>query len=677
MKQRSKLQKQSEEMKLFRIATAAVLFAWCLVWSLVCRAEPVLPTLFSDHMVLQQGAEIYVWGKADPAERVSVSLAGRSGAATADAAGRWSVRLPALLASGPFTLTVQGKMTIVFKDVMIGEVWVASGQSNMAFMLSGAEGAAVEVPKADYPQLRLFSVPRRISLSPQQNTLPAAWQICTPDTAKSFSAVAYFFARELHRNLNVPVGIIQSSWPGTTIEEWIDRDTLHADTDLRPLLEEWERSSPAEKQFAERPLAFELDFDDFELIPVSPNSAPTMLADFKLADFDDGTSRTSFGGSFSYSWADAPDSAFDLVSPGRGGRGFAARVAGTLDGEQDSTLTLHYKLDGSPVDLSSYAGIRFWVRGNGSFRFNSLQPTVTDYDDYSVPVHKASPDWQPVTVWFRDLRQEGWGVMMPFTQGALSGFRIENLTSLGYAPMPVSGLYAGMINPLVPYGFRGVIWYQGESNALKAQQYRKLLPALIASWRKETKKENLDFLIVQLPNHGAIPDQPGDSAWAELREAQFETVQRVPHTGLAVTIDVGDPNDVHPHRKLEVGQRLALWALGATYNKPIGYSGPLYESAKIAKPEVRIQFTHVGGGLEARGGGALQGFAIAGADRKFHWADARIEGDAVVVSSRDVASPVAVRYAWGDTPPCNLFNKEGLPASPFRTDDWPGITGAR
>jgi sialate O-acetylesterase len=335
---------------------------------------------------------------------------------------------------------------------------------------------------------------------------------------------------------------------------------------------------------------------------------------------------------------------------------------------------MNYRLDRSPVDMTSYAGIRFWVRGNGSFRFKSVQPTIGDYDDYATPILNASADWQPVTVWFRDLRQEGWGVVMPFTQSLLAGFAIEILTTLGYAPMPVSGLYEGMINPLLPYGYRGMIWYQGESNEAKPQQYRKLLPALVASWRKASKNENPDFLIVQLPNYGPTHDQPGDSAWAELREAQLQTVQRVPHTGLAVTIDVGDPKNLHPNRKFEVGQRLAFWALGATYSKPIAYSGPLYDSMKITEQEIRIQFTHVGSGLEARGGGPLQGFAIAGADHKFHWADARIEGDAVVVSGRDVPDPVAVRYAWADSPQCNLFNKDGLPASPFRTDDWAGVT---
>jgi sialate O-acetylesterase len=332
-------------------------------------------------------------------------------------------------------------------------------------------------------------------------------------------------------------------------------------------------------------------------------------------------------------------------------------------------------LDGAAIDLSPFAGIRFWARGDGSFRFRSKQPSVTDWDDYATPVIKATPDWQPVTVMFRDLHQEGWGVTLPFTQNALSGFTIESLTTLEYAPIPVSGLYQGMITPLLPSAFRGVLWYQGESNALKARQYRKLLPALINSWRDASHQNDLEFLIVQLPNHGATPDDPGESAWAELREAQLMTLQHVPRTGMAVTIDVGDPKDLHPHRKLEVGERLALWAEGTVYQQPIEYSGPLYESMGIEGNAIRVRFSHLGSGLEAQGGGELRGFAIAGADRKFHWAEARMEGDSVVVSSREVPSPLGVRYAWADSPLCNLFNRDGLPASPFRTDDWPGITG--
>lgn len=650
------------------VTASSFVFLFLAMGGANCRADPVVPTLFSDHMVLQQLREIHVWGKADPGERITATLSAERASATTDAQGNWSIDLPPLRAGGPFTLSIQGKKEIRLKDVMIGEVWIASGQSNMAFQLEGAEGATVEIPKANHPEIRFFTVPKKIAVSPQENTLPARWEICTSETAKNFSAVAYFFAREMHRKLNVPVGVIESVWPGTAIEEWLAPAALKSDALRKPVSEQATHDNPPDS-VAVKPQPFELEFDDFQLLPASSDSPAKTLA-----NFESGAAQLTTGGWFSYSWNDAPGTTFDLISPGHEKSGFAARISGELDGTQDAILSANYKLDGSAADLTPYAGIRFWVRGNGAFRFRSKQPTITDWDDYSTSLMGASPDWKPVTIWFRDLRQEGWGVSLPLTQEALTGFWIENLTSIGYPTMPPSGLYEGMISPILPYPTRGALWYQGESNALRAYEYRKLLPALIKNWRDAAHQPEMEFLIVQLPNHGAIPTEPGESAWAELREAQLMTIERVPGTGLAVTIDVGDPKDLHPHRKLEVGQRLALWALGTVYGDAIEYSGPLYESMQISGGEARLHFRHVGSGIEAHGDPVLRGFAVAGLDRKFHWADARIDGDTVIVSSREVPSPVAVRYAWGDSPVCNLFNKDGLPASPFRTDDWPGIT---
>jgi sialate O-acetylesterase len=631
-------------------------------------ADPVLPHLLSDHMVLQQGREIHIWGKADPGEMITVTLAEKTSSAQPDASGSWSVRLPAMPAGGPFTVLVRGKKTILLKDVMIGEVWVASGQSNMTFALSDSVGAAEEIPKADYPQIRLFTVPRKIAVEPQSDTLTAAWQICSPVTAKEFSAVAYYFARDLHRNLNVPIGIVESAWPGTMIEEWIDSKTLQGTQERKLDADREDSSFGAGKTSAIGRMPFNLQFDDFELIrdPSSPSAA--------FSNFDDRTSRNSMGGAWSYDWQNGPDTFFDLVAPGHGGAGFAARVAGNMDGSDESRLTARFKPDNSAADLSSYTGIRFWVRGDGSFRVRTVQPTISDWDDYGTSLFQATPDWKPVVVLFRELRQEGWGITKDFAPQALTGFVVESFPASGYPPRPPSGLYEGMITPLKAYSLRGAIWYQGESNALDAYRYRKLLPALIQSWRASWNERDFPFLVVQLPNHGAIPDEPTESAWAELREAQLLTSQQVPNTGIAVTIDVGDPKDVHPHRKAEVGQRLALLALGTTYKKPIVYSGPLYQSMTVEGNKIRIRFANSGSRMEAHGSGQLAGFAIAGADRKFHWAEATIDGVSVVVSSPDVPAPVAVRYAWGDSPRCNLFNEDGLPASPFRTDDWPGIT---
>lgn len=649
-----------ELMRIRRLAFAILLVGLC---SALGWADPALPNLISDHMVMQQAREIHLWGKADPGETIRVTLAGSTGTASADSHGHWSLQLAPMAAGGPFTLQVAGKRTIVVKDVMIGEVWVASGQSNMAFALSGSAGAAEEVPKADYPDIRLFTVPKKVALDPQPDTLPASWQPCTPDSAKDFSAVAYYFARDLHRKLKVPIGIVESAWPGTTIEEWMAPEAAQRDPQVKSLLELWNGSLAPGRS------AFDLEFDDFELL-ADPSTGNKNL---RFSNFDDGSARNTLGGYWTYDLRWAPETTFELVSPGRGGSGFAAQVTGRLDASDDARLTARFQPDGSPADLSAYAGIRFWARGNGSFRFRALEPAITDADDYAATLIHASANWTPITIWFRNLRQEGWGVSKDFTLATLTGFSIEMFSPAGYPPRPASGLYQGMITPLLPFPLRGAIWYQGESNALQARQYRRLLPALIESWRAASHQAQMQFLIVQLPNHGAIPSQPAESAWAELREAQLLTLKGVPATGLAVTIDVGDPKDVHPHRKAEVGQRLALWALAATYKQPIVYSGPLYQSMAVEGTKIRIRFLHTGGGLKAMGG-SLRGFAVAGADRKFHWASAVIEGDSVLVSSPEVAAPVAVRYAWADSPECNLFNAEGLPASPFRTDDWPGIT---
>ncbi len=641
----------------------ALLLLWC-AWSALGWADPALPNLISDHMVLQQGREIHLWGRADPGEFIRVTVAGHTGTATADSRGHWSLRLAPMKAGGPFTLQVAGKRSLTVKDVMIGEVWVASGQSNMAFALHESAGAGEELPKADYPNLRLFTVPKRVALDPQPDTLPASWQLCTPDSAKDFSAVAYYFARDLHRKLKVPIGIVESAWPGTTIEEWMAPEAAQRDPQVKSAFDVWNGSEG--RVFVP---AFDLEFDDFELLadPATGNKS------LSFSNFDDGSASNTLGGYWSYDLRWAPETTFELVAPGRGGSGFAARVMGRLDASDDARLTARFQPDGSPADLSTYAGIRFWARGNGSFLFRAVEPTITDADDYAATLTHASDDWTSVTIWFRDLRQEGWGVVKDFTPATLTAFSIETFSPAGYPPRPASGLYRGMIAPLLPFPFRGVIWYQGESNALQARQYRRLLPALIESWRLASHQDQMQFLTVQLPNHGAIPSQPSESAWAELREAQLLTLNRLPSTGLAVTIDAGDPKDIHPHRKAEVGQRLALWALGTTYKQPIVYSGPLYQSMTVEGSKIRVRFTHTGSGLEAKDG-APRGFAVAGADRKFHWASAVIEGDSAVVFSPDVAAPVAVRYAWADSPECNLFNAAGLPASPFRTDDWPGIT---
>lgn len=653
--------------KLKHIKTPTILFVSLAGLLASAWANPSLPNLISDHAVFQRGRTIHVWGTADAGEKIVVSLSQSKVQTQADSRGSWSVDLPSMRAGGPFRLKVAGDTTIVVEDVLIGEVWIASGQSNMTFALADSAAATEDLPRADYDEIRLFTVPKRLTVSPQSDTLSASWSACTPDSVKEFSAVAYYFARKLHHDLHVPIGIIESAWPGTAIEEWTAPEAVQIDPEIKPLLDEWNTHEGNGSAAGRQP--FDLQFDDFELLPLPGGSRGPVV----LSNFDDGTAINSLGGYWSYDAKAARDTAFDLVSPGYLDKGFAAHVSGRIDASDDSRLLMRFHQDLSPADLSAYGGMRFWVRGDGSLRFRSLQPTIADWDDYSIPLVHATPNWTPVTIWFRDLRQEGWGVTHDFTPQSLTGIAIECLPHPGYPLRPATSLYGGMISPLLEYSFRGVIWYQGEGNALRAHEYRSLLPALIQSWRAVSHQPDMPFLIVQLPNHGAIPEQPTDSAWAELRDAQFLTAKKLKDVGLAVIIDVGDPKDLHPHRKVEIGERLALWALGTTYHEPLTYSGPLYASMSVATNTVRVRFSNIGSGLVAKGGD-LRGFAIAGKDRKFYWASASIYGDSVVISSPEVQDPIAVRYAWGDSPDCNLFNAEGLPASPFRTDDWPGIT---
>ena len=618
-------------------------------------ANPTLPPLFGNHMVLQQGREVPVWGWAEPQERITVSILDQSRQTTADAAGRWRLALPALPAGGPYRLTVQGNRTVVIDDVLVGEVWICSGQSNMAFSLDRAATAAQDLPDADYAGIRLFQVKERSVLQPVETTPGAAWQQLTPESVRGFSAVGYLFARRLHKELGVPVGMIQSTWSGTVAELWTSNAALQSSPELQPLLKAWDSADERTHALAARPADFQLDFDGFELVRADGSAEPVHPE-------------------WSFNWESARNSHFEMIQSGRAGRGFVARLSGGLEADESPALTSGFAPHHAPLDLSQYVALRFYCRGQGAYRFDVLEPAVRDADEFNIPAIEATPGWQPVTIRFADLKQAGWGVKQSLTPNALSGFRILPLRAAGSVPLPPASLFNGMIAPLAPYAMRGVIWYQGEGNAGRAFEYRTLLPALIGSWRQAWKQGEFPFLVVQLPEFGARREQPSESAWAELREAQLLTLKNTPNVGLAVAMGLGEAGNVHPNRKAEVADRLALWALGTTYGRSGEFSGPLFNSARIEANTMRVRFQHTGAGLALTSGSDLRGFAIAGSDRKFYWASARLEGGEVVVSSPQVQAPVAVRYDWADNPEGNLANSAGLPASPFRSDEWPGVT---
>jgi len=634
-------------------------------------AEVSVSPLIGDHMVLQQGRPFRIWGQAAPGEAITVTLAGGTASATAGAEGRWAVELGPLAAGGPHTLEIVGSNRLRFEDVLVGEVWIASGQSNMEFPLTRAANGEEEIAAARFPRIRLFTVPKATAEEPQR-AAGGEWRPCSPETVGDFSAVAYFFGRELRQTLGVPVGLIHTSWGGTPAEAWTSRGALLASPELKPLVEDLDRlrSDPAVMDAYQRAMA-EWEKTNVALDP--GNEGET--AGFASPGFDDNAWETM---ELPQYWEAAGldidgavwfRRAVEIPEAWRGKdlelslgalddsdtTYFDGVVVGTTGTETPSYWThpRRYRVPGRLVtSRHAVIAVRVWDRGgDGGFAGSPKDLTLRPADGAGEPLGLAGE-------WRRHV-ERAVGPINP---------------DWGSQPLNPSGqnaptmLYNAMIAPLLPYTIRGAIWYQGESNADRARQYRTLFPAMIRDWRSGWGQGDFPFYFVQLANYMKRADQPGESDWAELREAQRLTLC-TPATGMAVAIDIGEADDIHPTDKQDVGHRLALNALARTYHRHVEFSGPDYRHFEIVGGQIRLAFDHAEG-LDAKGG-ALHGFAIAGADRRFVWADARIDGKAVVVSSPEVAAPVAVRYGWADNPDCTLVNGAGLPASPFRTDDWP------
>ena len=470
----------------------------CLCLVAPARADVELNNMFGDHMVLQRGIKNKIWGRADPGEEVAVTLAAQTHATRAGADGAWQVFLdPITEYGGPHTLTVKGKNTVTFTDVLIGEVWVCSGQSNMQWGVNQSADPDLEKAAAKFPNIRLISVPQ-VGTQERQWNFNGRWQACTPETVADFSAVGYCFGRQLHQTLGVPIGLIDNAWGGSAAEAWVNRETLAAHPRLKAIHERWAKAEAA-----------------------------------------------------------------------------------------------------------------------------------------------APPD---------DKQMQG-----------------------NQRP---GNIHAGVLAPAIGYGIQGVIWYQGETNAGRAHEYRELFPLLITSWRREWGLGDFAFYWVQLADFRAERTEPGESDWAELRESQTMTMKAVPNGGQAVTIDLGEGTDIHPKNKQGVARRLARWALAETYKVPgIVCQSPLYRSMEKADHKLALTFDHVTGGWRPFDVAEPVGFTIAGADKKFVPAKAAIAKDGrIEVWSDAVPEPIAVRYAWADNPICNMYSGAGLPLTPFRTDDFPGIT---
>ncbi len=640
----------------------------CGLWSvggaevLAVEGRPFLHPLFSDHAVLQRRVEVPVWGWTTPGARVIVSLAHQMMLAKADASGRWEARLGPFNAGGPFELRAEGPETAVIKDVMIGDVWLCSGQSNMEWPVALAQNAETEIAAADFPGIRLFTVPRNIALAPVE-TFEASWAVCSPASVADFSAVGYFFGRELHRELGTPIGLIDASWGGTVAEAWTSAGALNDLADFRPAVAEaaeWEKHAAEAEAIYERRMREWWAAND-------PGSQPE--AAWAAAEMDDSRWAEM---ALPAHWEEAGLPGFDGIVWFR--RKFA--VPKTWRGDD---LMLHLaKVDDADttfINGRQIGNMRLWNRQRVyrvpasllKAEANTIAVRVLDTGGgggiYGSPdemflrsADAAKAGAQPLAGW--------WKYQASTEMSALKRLPQQP----GASPNAAAVLYNGMIAPLLSGAIKGAIWYQGESNANRPAQYRTLLPTMITDWRARFGAGDFPFLIVQLANFLQRETEPTDPDWAALREAQALAASQDEQTGLAVSIDIGEANDIHPRNKQEVGRRLALAARKIGYGQNIVSSGPQYSRMTVSGRSIVLSFDSIGSGLTAKGGGKLKGFSIAGTDGRFIWADAEISGDQVVVSSPQVPAPAAVRYAWANNPECNLYNREGLPAVPFRTD---------
>ena len=677
-------------MKLLRPLTCAVLLL-PLLGSLQADVQP--NALFSNNAVLQQGKEIPVWGTARDGESVTVEIDNQKVSTTAKA-GQWQVRLKSLKAGGPYEMKITGDNSLVLTNLLVGEVWVCSGQSNMYFKLSEAENAEAEIAQSENPQLRQFSVPLKASQEPVNNA-KSSWSAATPATSGKFTAVGYYFGKKIQSELQVPVGLILTSWGGTPSEAWTSPDALDTHPEFKGVREmKWNELN----DYTEKKRLFVEGMTTW----VKANGREDKPAG----------DASAFAGLDATAEGWNPIKLPGLVkAPGLPEAGAVwLRKEITFDHPITSSQLINLPIDG-------FDSI-YW---NGKLlkqtRFQDFEGVGSSrsWGPYQIPAHDVKPGknvlavrlYEPVgpakitgAPKLNSLDLTGdWQAKAEYAFPPIDPQKLATAPPLiALAPKAynaASYLFNGMIRPLLPYSIRGVIWYQGETNTPRAYQYRTAFPLLITDWRQQWQQGEFPFYFCQLANYTAKKSQPEESSWAELREAQSSAL-KLPNTGQAVLIDIGESGDVHPLNKKDVGERLARIALDRDYQKPQCASGPVWESQKIDNGKVVLRFKSGTNDLIAqplpqtyrvrmagketaplvrnRPGSQLEGFAICGADRKWVWADAKIEGQSVVVWSDKVPQPLFVRYGWANNPTCNLYNQAGLPASPFRTDDFPPST---
>lgn len=651
-------------MKHFSKLSIVCLFLCFGIFSSYARIE--LPKVFTDNLVLQQQTQAPVWGKAMPGKEVTVTTSWdkKTYKVHADQAGKWKVNVQTPVgSSNPYSISISDGKAVTLNNILIGEVWICSGQSNMEMPLAGwgkVKNYEQEIAAANYPQIRLLQVDKATSAQPLDDLkgTDAGWQLCSPTTVAEFSSVAYFFGRNLWQNLNVPVGLINTSWGGTIAEAWTSGESLElmpyfkAEVKAIQALPEKEAQADYEQKFkiwSEKVLKADLgNINHWEQTVFNDTDWQTMILPGEwegkgLADFD-GIIWFRKTVEIPADWAGKELQLSLAMIDDNDITYFNGVKVGETNGYN---VERSYKISDKQVKAGkAVIAVRVTDTGGGGGIHGEPQ---------QLSLSLAANPQAKITL------ADTWK------------YRVAvDVNKLGAAPVAVNGnpnrptvLYNAMIHPLVPYAVQGAIWYQGESNTDRAAQYRTLFPLMIQDWRKSFG-QNLAFYFVQLANFMDVKEQPVESSWAELRDAQLQTLA-LDNTSMAVAIDIGEAKDIHPKNKQDVGLRLALAARARTYKENIAFSGPIYQSHNIEGNTIRIKFNYADQGLKSKDNAKLSGFAIAGPDHQYYWADAVIDGDEVIVSSPQVKFPMAVRYAWADNPLCNLYNGAGLPASPFRT----------
>jgi sialate O-acetylesterase len=623
-----------------------------------------MSAIFNDHMILQRDKPLKIWGTANAGETVRLEIGHVTGAATADKNGRWLVTLPAFAVGGPYILTIKTKSeTKIFSDVLFGEVWLCSGQSNMQFRVSQSINAKYELHRANNSLIRQVVVPNKLSFLPEQFVDSTEWIVSSPQTTGEFTAVGYFFARDIFERLHVPIGLIYDNWGGSQVESWISRDAMLESDELKDYIkqipENWDQSNARVEKDITTSLA--------------------RLNKGKMPDMDEASVLKN---NYDYSgWMpSAAPTSWDWVGlPAYRGEGYMMREI-ILDSIQ-TALPSVLSLGANDVRFSWFVNGIAIPKTQDKNILVTLPPNVWKPGRNLLLLEigpQSVPDWLAVGIRGDNdqLYVDFDGERISFADGKWKMLPILNKSHHYMKWMNSEGtiIYNAMIHPIVPISIRGVLWYQGEANTDRAYEYGKTFPLMIESWRKEWK-DDFPFLFVQLASFGSNESSNAGSQWAELREAQSKTL-RLPKTGMSVTTDIGDAHDIHPKNKKEVGRRLAAIAMNDVYGIPQTGNGPVFDSVKFSKGEAKLFFKSVGKGLIAKDkNGYLRGFELAGSDQHFYFAKAYILDNHVVVSSDSVINPVAVRYGWSNAPvDINLFNLDGFPASPFRTDSWPGVT---